>query len=287
MPYEMGCVLACATPDVLIHYTLDGSTPTLNSPLYTDTLRLTENCVVKAIAFRKNWHDSKLFAREFTDFIVAKPSILLYNKMLFLTCSTKNAVIHYTLDGSIPTIESPVYKDTVFLTGNCEIKAIGMRSHYVNSTMAYDVFGLYRTERPVIQLIGDMSRCVMTCATAGSSIHYTLDGSLPTENSAIYSDTLQLNQNGMIQAISTRYLYKNSEVARQSVLFFGNSLNVDTLPASAGELIPVSVALNNDSVFTAFTADLYLPKGFALLESTLECGWTEGCISHLDNLTPP
>ena len=35
-----------------IHYTLDGTEPTAQSPLYTDTLKLNESCVVKAIGVR-------------------------------------------------------------------------------------------------------------------------------------------------------------------------------------------------------------------------------------------
>ncbi|MEI7901387.1 MAG: chitobiase/beta-hexosaminidase C-terminal domain-containing protein [bacterium] len=44
--------LACATPGMNIHYTLDGSDPTLASPLYTKPFKLTASATVKARAFR-------------------------------------------------------------------------------------------------------------------------------------------------------------------------------------------------------------------------------------------
>ena len=44
--------LACATPGMNIHYTIDGSDPTLASPLYTKPFALTASAKVKARAFR-------------------------------------------------------------------------------------------------------------------------------------------------------------------------------------------------------------------------------------------
>ena len=44
--------MTSATPDVSIHYTLDGSEPTLASPRYTKPVRITESAQVRAIAVR-------------------------------------------------------------------------------------------------------------------------------------------------------------------------------------------------------------------------------------------
>ncbi|MDP4276774.1 MAG: chitobiase/beta-hexosaminidase C-terminal domain-containing protein [Bacteroidota bacterium] len=269
MPYEMSCVIHCATPDVSIHYTLDGSNPTAKSTLYTDTLRLTENCIIKAIGIRKNWYDSPLFEQAFKNFIVATPEITLYNKRLLISCTTNSATIHYTLDGTIPTVLSPIFSDTVYLTNNCEIKAIAVRQNYINSEMAYNIFGSYQTERPVIKLIENKNRCVMSCATEGSSIYYTLDGADPSANSSRYTDTFLIDHNCTIKAIAIRQLYKNSEISTQSVLCYGNTLTVDSISMSAGEMIPVDISLENDTAFTAFMADIKVPDGFTVIESSM------------------
>jgi len=50
--------LACSTPGATIRYTLDGSVPTVLSPVYTKPLRVTEGAVVTANAWRDKWYTS-------------------------------------------------------------------------------------------------------------------------------------------------------------------------------------------------------------------------------------
>ncbi len=45
--------ITSATPGVDLRYTLDGSEPTANSPLYTEPIPITDSCTVQARAFRK------------------------------------------------------------------------------------------------------------------------------------------------------------------------------------------------------------------------------------------
>lgn len=50
--------------DADIHYTLDGSEPTVDSPVYTKPIAITEGCTVKAKTFRNNVED-RTFVKEF------------------------------------------------------------------------------------------------------------------------------------------------------------------------------------------------------------------------------
>ncbi len=58
--------LATATPSAQIHYTLDGTTPTTNSPLYANPLVVTNTTIVKAIATETNLISSSISAALFS-----------------------------------------------------------------------------------------------------------------------------------------------------------------------------------------------------------------------------
>lgn len=53
-----------------------------------------------------------------------------------IACATEGAVIHYTTNGSTPTIASPVYTGTIHVSEDMTIKAIGIKDGYVDSNVA-------------------------------------------------------------------------------------------------------------------------------------------------------
>lgn len=53
-----------------------------------------------------------------------------------IACSTPDATIYYTLDGSDPTNESTVYTEPISVEANVTIKAIAMKEGYENSNIA-------------------------------------------------------------------------------------------------------------------------------------------------------
>lgn len=53
----------------------------------------------------------------------------------------------------------------------------------------------------------------ITCATEGATIHYTLNGSEPTENSTTYSSAIAISETTTIKAIAVKANYTNSSVA--------------------------------------------------------------------------
>ena len=53
----------------------------------------------------------------------------------------------------------------------------------------------------------------ITCATEGATIHYTLNGSEPTENSTTYSSAIAISETTTIKAIAVKENYTNSSVA--------------------------------------------------------------------------
>ena len=59
----------------------------------------------------------------------------------------------------------------------------------------------------------------ISCATAGATIHYTTDGSAPTETSATYSTPLNITATTTVKAIAVKSGMTNSEVATATYTF--------------------------------------------------------------------
>ena len=149
--------ISCATSGATIHYTLDGTTPTTSSAVYTGAITLTQSATVKAIAVKSGCTNSEVASAAFTikaREVVATPAIspnggtYTETASVTITCATSGATIHYTLDGSTPTTSSAVYTGAITLTESATIKAIAVKSEYTNSAVASAAFTI--TE-PVVE----------------------------------------------------------------------------------------------------------------------------------------
>ena len=60
------CVVLEAQGETPIHYTLDGSEPTVDSPLYTEPIQITESCTLKARSQRGGEMSGRTFEKSFT-----------------------------------------------------------------------------------------------------------------------------------------------------------------------------------------------------------------------------
>lgn len=115
------------TPDVTIHYTVDGTPVTTGSPLYDpsnppEDLYLRSPTTVRAKAYRADWTDSAEFFQTY-NLKVSRPNVSFANgddastslAPISLLSSTSDAIIRYTTDGTIPGPDSPVYAGPVYL----------------------------------------------------------------------------------------------------------------------------------------------------------------------------
>lgn len=108
-----------------------------------------------------------------------------------VSCATADAAIHYTLDGTDPTESSPTVTSgatvTVPLPGTLKAKArkTGLSPSGIKSAS----YTLLPAATPAFSPDGgwyegvNSLNVVVTCETAGAAIHYTLDGTDPTQSS--------------------------------------------------------------------------------------------------------
>lgn len=136
--------IACSTAGSTIRYTLNGSEPTSSSTAYTGAIAIASTTTVKAKAFASGMTDSQTASATYTinkaDTTanpVFSPTAGTYygNLSVTLTCSTSNATIRYTTDGSTPTSSSKVYTSAIALTATTTIKAYATASGLKDSSV--------------------------------------------------------------------------------------------------------------------------------------------------------
>lgn len=123
-----------------IRYTVstDGTVPadpTISSTLYEGPITLNVGDKVKAIAFYSTFVSevSAVYTHALTH--ADAPTITLEGTTISISCTTIGATIHYTTDGTIPTISSPTYTTpfTIGLSDELDIQAIAKSAALLTS----------------------------------------------------------------------------------------------------------------------------------------------------------
>ena len=134
--------ITCATEGATIHYTTDGTTPTLDSPTYSSAITVSRTMTIKAIAVKLGLATSKVASVNYTVETAqcAKPVFTPAagevdpGTEVTITCATPGAVIHYTDDGTVPDASSPVYDGTpISITATVTFKAFAMATDMADS----------------------------------------------------------------------------------------------------------------------------------------------------------
>jgi hypothetical protein len=112
---------------------------------------------------------------------------------------TSGATIYYTTDGSTPTTASSVYGGPLTLTQTTTLKAMAAASGMTSSAVASATYTIQQqVATPTVSpasgtYTGSVTVTVtMGDATAGVTIYYTTDGSMPTTPSPVYRSPILL-----------------------------------------------------------------------------------------------
>lgn len=193
-----------------IYYTLDGSTPTTSSSVYTANFSVNTTTTVKAIAVDANNKTSDIEAQLYT-FVLPKPIATIspaagnyYNPInVSLTASNGKTPyqIYYTLDGSTPTSSSTLYSTPIAISTATTVKAIAVDSNNQTSNVivanyTFIIPNPIVTANPASGNFASGSVNVTLTATSPRqpvTIYYTTNGSTPTTSSSIYSTPINIS----------------------------------------------------------------------------------------------
>jgi uncharacterized repeat protein (TIGR03803 family) len=198
------------TPGAVIHYTTNGQMPTAASPVPAKSFRVSANETVSAIAIAPGYGNSAIATAQINIeapipvFSPAGKKYATAQKVKILD-SAPGASIYYTTNGATPTKASMKYKGPITVSANETIKAIAIAQNYSNSAIAeaaYTIDTAVPTITPDGGRVGKGQSVTLKDATAGATIYYTTNGSMPTISSTKYSKAFTVSANETVKAIA-------------------------------------------------------------------------------------
>jgi hypothetical protein len=125
---ELGSTLE----DARLHYSLDGSEPTTQSPTYSAPIQLHETTVVRAAAFRGTEKIGTTLEREYVKIPPSSPRISptggYFDDHVEVALGSPKPVagesIHYTLDGTAPGKDSLEYVEPLHIDQSLRVRAV-------------------------------------------------------------------------------------------------------------------------------------------------------------------
>jgi hypothetical protein len=281
------------------YYTLDGSTPTTASTLYTGPIHLSGPCTLQAIAADAAGDSSAVMTASYA-LAASTPTASLAagtystTQTVTLASATPGASIFYSVDGSTPTTASTLYTGPITIAVSTTLKAISVKEAMTTSAVlavTYTIAAITPTVSPASGNFTTPQTVTLSSATPDALIYYTLDGTLPSTASTLYTGPLTLSASTIVRAIATKSGLTDS-AALTTGYFFANPRRVCTAPASGlvswwqgegntGDVFGRNPGANAGAV--AFAPGATFGQGFIL--SGAETAYVNVAISTTLNLT--
>jgi len=225
---DLSVSLATTWEGGVVRYTMDGTAPTVLSPVF-DGITVRRKTTVRAAVFVGDLRWSEIAEATYGVGTVKTPEVsstlgdVFYHNgnLVALSCATPGVEIRYTFGGE-PTTNSTLYTEPFEISRTTTVKAKAFgHPDYVDSDVITHQFvraweGL---ATPVISpnsgvFDAESELVTITSESEDVQIYYTLDGSDPSAtNGRVYKTPFKLYQSAVIKAIATKYDWQASEVA--------------------------------------------------------------------------
>ena len=177
-----------------------------------------------------------------------------------VSTTTEEAYLHYTIDGGAEQIYEGA-STTLDLDPGAKLVVWAVDptgSVEASAEVSVTIAAMPTATKPTIT-IGALNMAAETypvtmAAGAGETIHYTLDGTDPTDASTAYSSAIDVEQGTTIKAVAVKTHYANSDVASATTLAFthptGNEAIIKDNGASGDN---VGISYQVDETYNAGT----------------------------------
>ena len=255
-------------PGAIIYYTLNNTTPSTSSPVYSGPFTVTNGQTVKAGAIAPGSTQSSTVVANYGLKVatpVISPGAGNYSspQAVTITDTTPGTTIYYTTNGTVPTTSSNVYSNAISVNSSQTIEALGVSTGYTNSTTATAIFAISAAAPTFSLPPGSYSSAhsvSITSASAGATIYYTTNGTTPTTSSTVYSGPIIVGASETLQAIAGGTGYVTSPVASATYTIAATPATPAFSPAG-GTYTSVQTVSISDS--TASTVVYYTTNGTA------------------------
>jgi hypothetical protein len=249
--------IGTATPSATIYYTTNGTTPTTSSPVYSGPITVSATETLSAIAVAAGGSSSPIGSAAYTITPPAStPSFIpasgAYTSTQTVTISTPtpSATIYYTTNGTTPTTSSPVYSGPIAVSATETLMAIAVAAGDSASAVGSATYNFDVTPAamPTFSLAPGTYTSAQTLSISApvppptpsytyivngpSTIYYTIDGSMPTTSSLVYSGPIAINTTETIRAIAMATGHSMSQVNSASYSIISPAATPSFSPAA-------------------------------------------------------
>jgi len=206
-----------------IYFTTDGSVPTTSSTAYSSPIQVSKTETVQAIAAAAGSSNSPVGSAAYTIGAPAaetaetaapptfSPVAGAYTttQQVEISDTAAGAKIYFTVDGSVPTTSSTHYSGPIEVTKTATVQAIAAAPGFSNSPVSSAAYTIRPpaakvtvspTFSPAAGAYATAQQVTISDATAGAKIYFTVDGSVPTTKSSVYSSAIQVSKTETVQA---------------------------------------------------------------------------------------
>ena len=222
--------LSSATPSATIYYTVDGSTPTTSSAVYSSPIVVSAaTLTIRAFAAATGYQNSPIVMGTYQiQGTAATPTFTPASGTSFPTTlsvsiadATPAAAIYYTTNGSTPTTASQLYSAPFTISATTTVRAIATASGYTQSAVGSASYTYSPTQTvtqtPTFSPAGgtftSVQQVTISDTTPGAVIYYTTNGTTPTTASAVYSSAITVSASSTLEALAVAPGYTQSTVA--------------------------------------------------------------------------
>jgi len=261
---EQSVVLSTTTTGSTIHYTIDGTEPTNASTTYTSAITISKNMTLKAVTVNADFSNSGISVFDYkikTKEPVSSLRAGTYSgtQTITLSSATDGAIIYYTLDGTEPTASSSSLTNgsTLSVSSSMTVKCLSLAPNYIVSdttVYTYTILSTNQVETPTISVSDDVvmygQTVSLVCATSGSTIYYTMDGTEPNATSSVYSGEISLVKNCTLKAYAIKEGYPDSLTVSKiySVKVPTPTFTPSAGPYSTAQSVSITCAISNATI---------------------------------------